>query len=174
MSSGLSRARGGGRAAECVNNIDETVWLEGRQLVGLLVFAGCSRGVDVSSTCAEYLDHVLPALIARGRGAPLDRRVELQVIVPDRDDCDRCLRIEGAEVVVSKELSDAPTLTLGILSEDLEALTRNALDVGAALRRRRLHVLGDPGLLLWLSQRLAVPVAPAGPGLGPVEPEGAP
>jgi hypothetical protein len=109
----------------------------------------------VAFDCREYLETVLPALILRTDAPRLERSVVLQFVVTDRPGCDRYYELSDEGLKVGEGISDRVDLTVGICAEDLASLSRNALDVPRALGTRRLKVMGDDSLLLWLSARLA-------------------
>jgi len=108
------------------------------------------------TSCADYLDTIFPALIARGTGPRPPADLVVQVLITDRHGDDRFYRISEEAVVVGDGVSDDVDLTLAFEADALLELAVNSLDVPAALAARRLRVYGDESHLLWLAQRMAV------------------
>jgi hypothetical protein len=107
-----------------------------------------------SFDCVDYLKNVLPSLIgSAGNGSKAEGAV-IQFVVVDRDDCDLAYRISRDGIAVTEGVADDCNLTLAFVADDVAAFSRGELDVRRALRRSRLRVLGDAGLLEWMSKRL--------------------
>lgn len=115
-----------------------------------------AAGPAVQLAPSDYLGAVLPALLAKGRAAPPKASLVVQVLVADLEGCEWFYSVEGDRVEARQGLSDRVDLTLSFLAADVSALSAGELDVARAVRTGRLRVMGDEGVLGWLSKRLAV------------------
>lgn len=105
--------------------------------------------------CPKFLGTDLPSLLSRNTAGAPD--AVIQVIVVDRQDCDLAYFISPEGVAVRPGISDRCDLTLAFVGEDVAALAEGRLDVKRALRTRRLKVIGDESLLVWMSKQLLDP-----------------